>query len=198
MTYIEERNRLKEIVIESFESLIDMIRKFLKKKGEETNGINIDSLLNKLCLYIDSFQVSKINGLRVFVKHVKRGFTPTKNDTEGFVKQVEELIEIFEPSKLEKIKRIVYIIQKITDNIIKYSYEDWANDYSKDMVEIARRIQRVIEYMANLGDLDGIFTYYSNLVKDINRSKIGRLLEEKNKNEFKKEFSKIKEIYFMN
>ena len=154
-------------------------------------------IINKLKNFIDSFQVSKIQGLSMMVKHIKNGYTPPIRDAERFIKQVEELTEIFDPSKPEKIKRIVDIIQQVTDNVIRYSYEEWAREHSKALVETPKRVQRVAEYMANLGDLDGIYNYYSNLIKDFDETKIGRLLDDNDKNSFKSEYERIQEIYFM-
>ncbi|MBD3227117.1 MAG: hypothetical protein GF329_02930 [Candidatus Lokiarchaeota archaeon] len=194
-----EKIEQKDKVIICFESLLNLIRKFLLKKDDIKNveDLNNRILIAKLRPHIDSFQLSKIKGLHMLYRHISNGFTPVKKDSERFIKQVEELSEIFDPSKPEKIKRILEIIQTVTDNIIRYSYEEWAKEYSKAIVEIAKRVQRVSEYMANIGDLDGIFNYYSNLIKDFRESKIGKLLEDHDKNEFSSEFEKIQEIYYM-
>ncbi|MHA1310271.1 MAG: hypothetical protein ACTSWR_07525 [Candidatus Helarchaeota archaeon] len=198
MASAKNREEIREKLIKSYDLLINLIKKFLTDKVDvNINDMDSQLLISKLTAYIDSFQVSKIQGLRMFVKHIKNGFTPTEKEAERFIKQIEELSEIFDPSKPEKIKRIVEIIQSVTENIIKYSYEEWAKSHSKTLVETAKRIQRVTEYMANLNDLDGIYNYYLNLVKDFEDSKIGKLLSTYNKNEFKSEFNKVQEIYFM-
>jgi hypothetical protein len=193
----QEKDKLREKIVFCFESLLELIRKYLSGKGIEIAELNDRSIIKKLNSFIDSFQVSKIQGLHTFYRHISRGFTPVKRDSERFIKQVEELTEIFDPSKPEKIKRIVDIIQTVTDNIIRYSYEEWARDHSKKLVETAKRVQRVSEYMANIGDLEGIFKYYSNLIKEFEESQIGQLLEDNNKNDLKSEYEKIQEIYFM-
>ena len=199
MATSKEKKDMREKVINTFESLIDLIKKFLYDKGEENLEEIIDTrlLISKLNTHIDKFQLSKIQGLRMFNKHIKGGFNPSLRDAEQFIKQVKELSEIFDPSKPEKIKRIVEIIQNVTNNVIKYSYEEWAHKYSKKLVETAKRVQRVAEYMGNLGDLDGIYNYYSNLLNEFGDTKIGRLLEKNGKNEFQTEYEKIQEIYFM-
>ncbi|MHA1271506.1 MAG: hypothetical protein ACTSPY_17065 [Candidatus Helarchaeota archaeon] len=194
----KENRDLRGNVVESFNNLLDLIKEYLKKKGiDNADKLSELVLINKLNNYIDSFQVSKIQGLQIFNKHIREGFTPLQKDAERFIRQIEELTEIFDPSAEEKIKRITEIIQSVSENIIRYSYESWARKYSKYLVDTARRLQRITEYMANLGDLDGIFNYYINMLKEFNNSQIGQILDEYGKNEFKTEFQKIQKIYFM-
>lgn len=110
---------------------------------------------------------------------------------------------IIDQTKKHKIEKILEIIKEIREGAISLANEDWAKEKAADgkrwsgkIRGSAEELMRNMKSLANIGDLDGMFNYYSNALGSESGRLIGGVLENEGKKSLESEYKRVEEIYY--